>query len=48
VEVNQTLSAKPETVNGDPHGTWLFVLELSTPSQLEHLLTSNQYADLVK
>jgi glycine cleavage system H protein len=48
VEVNPALSSKPETVNSDPHGTWLFVIELSNPAEIDHLLTSNQYAELVK
>jgi glycine cleavage system H protein len=48
VEVNSTLSSKPEAVNSDPHGTWLFVIELSNPSEVDSLLTSEQYADLVK
>ena len=48
VEVNPAVSAKPETVNTDPHGSWLVVIELSNPKELEALLTSDQYADLVK
>lgn len=48
VEVNPVLSSKPETVNSDPHGTWLFVIELSNPAEIDNLLTSNQYAELVK
>lgn len=48
VEVNPVLSAKPETVNSDPHGTWLFVIELSNPAETDSLLTSDQYAELVK
>ena len=48
VEVNPVLSSKPETVNSDPHGTWLYVIELSNPSEIDSLLTHEQYADLVK
>ena len=48
VEVNPAVSAKPETVNTDPHGSWLVVIELSNPKELDALLTSDQYADLVK
>ena len=48
VEVNPVLSSKPETVNSDPHGTWLYVIELSKPSEIDSLLTHEQYADLVK
>ena len=48
VEANPVLSSKPETVNSDPHGAWLYVVELSNPSEIDSLLTSEQYADLVK
>jgi glycine cleavage system H protein len=48
VEVNPALASKPETVNTDPHGTWLFDIELSSPAEIDSLLTSDQYAELVK
>ena len=35
-------------VNRDPHGTWLFDIELSNPAEVEELLTNDQYAELVK
>src|SRR6185436_20462326 len=44
VEVNPVLSSKPETVNSDAHGTWLYVVELSRPAEIDSLLTSEQYA----
>ena len=48
VEVNPALASKPETVNSDPYGTWLFDIELSSPGEIDALLTSDQYAELVK
>jgi glycine cleavage system H protein len=48
VEANPVLASKPETVNSDPHGAWLYVVELSNPAEIDSLLTSDQYADLVK
>lgn len=48
VEANPLLTAKPETVNSDPHGAWLYVVELSNPAEIDSLLTNEQYADLVK
>ena len=48
LEINPVVSTKPETVNSDPHGTWLIVVELSNPTEVDALLTSDQYADLVK
>lgn len=48
VAVNSELASKPELVNKDPHGTWLYDIELSDPAEVEHLLKNDQYADLVK
>ena len=48
VAVNADLANKPETVNKDPHGTWLYDIELSNPAEVENLLNNDQYADLVK
>lgn len=48
VETNAVVVSKPETLNTDPHGTWLVVVELSNPKEVESLLTNEQYAELVK
>lgn len=48
VEVNPSLASKPELINTDPYGTWLVVLDLSNPAELERLLDSAQYGALVK
>jgi glycine cleavage system H protein len=48
VEVNTSLKEKPETVNADPHASWMIVLKLSNPSETSALLDASQYADLVK
>jgi glycine cleavage system H protein len=48
LEVNPVVSTKPETVNTDPHGTWLIVIELKNPKEIDTLLTSDQYTELVK
>ncbi|MCM3878906.1 MAG: glycine cleavage system protein GcvH [Vicinamibacterales bacterium] len=48
VETNTSVTAKPESVNGDPHGAWLMRIELSNPTELDSLLSSEQYAALVK
>lgn len=46
--VNEALSDAPETINSDPYGEgWLFEVELSDPGQLEGLLRSDAYAELV-
>jgi glycine cleavage system H protein len=48
VATNADLAAKPETVNKDPHGTWLYDIELSNPAEVENLLDNNQYSEMVK
>ncbi|HUP40712.1 MAG TPA: glycine cleavage system protein GcvH [Vicinamibacterales bacterium] len=48
VAVNPDLSTKPELVNKDPHGTWLYDIELSNPRDVDNLLNNDQYAELVK
>ena len=42
------LASTPELVNKDPHGTWLFEIELSNPGEVANLLNNDQYAELVK
>ena len=44
VEINDTLTASPETVNRDPYGDgWLFKMKLSKESELEGLLSAGDY-----
>jgi glycine cleavage system H protein len=48
VEVNAALKEKPESVNSDPHASWMVVIKLSDPAELDQLLDVTQYSDLVK
>ncbi len=48
VEVNASLKEKPETVNADPHGSWLIAVKLTKPAEVGALLDAPQYTDLVK
>lgn len=47
VEVNQALKDKPETVNRDPHASWMIVLKLSSPDEAASLLDATAYATSV-
>src|ERR1051325_8249538 len=38
VEVNAALKDKPESVNGDPHGSWMIVLRLTNAGEAGALL----------
>jgi glycine cleavage system H protein len=48
LEVNGALKDKPETVNKDPHGSWMIVLRLTNAGEAGELLDATQYQDLVK
>ena len=48
VAVNSEVTGKPELVNKDPHGSWLYDIELSSPGEVENLFNNDQYAELVK
>jgi glycine cleavage system H protein len=48
VEVNGNLEATPQIINQDPYGDgWLLKVRMSDQSELEHLLTAQQYAELI-
>jgi glycine cleavage system H protein len=48
VEVNAALKDKPETVNKDPHGSWMVVIKLANAGEAGALLDATQYQDLIK
>jgi len=48
VEVNASLKEKPETVNANPHGSWLIAVKLTKPDEVGGLLDASHYTDLVK
>ncbi|RMH43977.1 MAG: glycine cleavage system protein GcvH [Gammaproteobacteria bacterium] len=48
VEVNEALEDAPETVNNDPYNDgWMFKVKLSDPSELDDLLSAEEYAELI-
>jgi glycine cleavage system H protein len=47
VEVNSTLKEKPETINADPHASWMIVITLADLGEASALLDAAQYASLV-
>ena len=48
VEVNTALKDKPETVNKDPHASWMVVIKLTDKGEAGALLDATQYEDLLK
>jgi len=48
VAFNETLEDGPETVNSDPYGDgWMIKISITDPSQLDDLLSSNEYKELI-
>jgi glycine cleavage system H protein len=49
VEANDTLDAAPERLNTDPYGDgWIFVLEMSDPSEVDRLMDASAYRRMVE
>jgi glycine cleavage system H protein len=49
VEVNAGLESTPEQLNQDPYGIgWMFVIEMSEPSEVDALLDAPAYRSLVE
>lgn len=49
VAVNDKLSDNPETINEDAYGEgWMFVLKPSNPSQLDELLSPDDYSEQIE
>jgi glycine cleavage system H protein len=45
IEINEELADEPEKANSEPYdGAWFFKVKLSEASELESLLTAEQYA----
>src|SRR6187401_3767655 len=42
VEVNSALKDKPESVNSDPHASWMIVLKFTNPADAASLLDAGQ------
>jgi len=47
-DVNSALKDKPETVNSDPHGSWMISIKLTNPAESGALLDASQYQQLLK
>ncbi|MDE1428361.1 glycine cleavage system protein GcvH [Bacillus licheniformis] len=49
VEVNEDLEDSPEFVNESPYEkAWMIVVEPSDASEIENLMTAEQYEDMIK
>jgi len=48
VKVNKDLADKPEQVNSSPHESWMVMVKLSNPAEVNTLLDATEYAELAK
>lgn len=49
VEVNESLTDAPETVNEDPYGDgWMIRLQLENPGELDNLMSADDYKEFLK
>ena len=48
VEVNEELATAPEKINTDAHGAWMLKVKIADPSQLDGLLSAEDYEKYVK
>jgi glycine cleavage system H protein len=48
IEFNESLEVTPEVVNADPYGkAWMIKVKISNPSEIEKLLSSDDYKKLI-
>ena len=48
IEFNDALEGEPELVNFDPYGQgWMIKIKISNPSELEELLSAEDYAAII-
>jgi glycine cleavage system H protein len=47
-EVNTALTERPESVNKDPHGSWMIAIKTADAQDATDLLDSTQYTELTK
>ena len=49
LEFNTVLEDTPETVNNEPYDSgWIIKIKIDSPSQLKHLLSANEYKQLIQ
>lgn len=48
-EINEALSAAPEKLNEDPHGSaWLVKIRLTAPEEIQNLMSASDYQTYIK
>ena len=48
IEVNDSLSDSPETVNQDPHGEgWMIKIRVADPTEVDGLMSADEYDEFI-
>jgi len=48
IEINDFLNDNPELINSDPYGDgWMIIIEIEDPTEIDKLLTPEEYANLI-
>ena len=48
IDINSSLEDNPEVVNDDPYGKgWIIKIEVSNPSEVDTLMSSEEYKNLI-
>ncbi|MBK5246126.1 MAG: glycine cleavage system protein GcvH [Peptostreptococcaceae bacterium] len=47
-EVNEALINNPELINEDVYGSWLVLIEMSDPAEINNLMNSEEYENFCK
>ncbi|WKV09618.1 glycine cleavage system protein GcvH [Thermoanaerobacterium sp. CMT5567-10] len=48
IEVNQSIADDPSLLNSDPYENWMICVEISDPSELDELMSPEEYSDFCK
>lgn len=49
VKVNQKVIESPEIIHEDPYGKgWIVVIEMSDPTELDNLMTAEEYEEFIR
>jgi len=48
IETNEDLIGEPELVNQDPYASWMIKVQLDDPSELDSLMNSIEYQEIIK
>ncbi|QEK13447.1 glycine cleavage system protein GcvH [Crassaminicella thermophila] len=48
IEINEELEDSPQLLNENPYESWIFVIEMRDKSELENLMSSEEYEEFLK